>query len=83
MQGLVRHCSGVQMQRVQNKKLWNLFALHYGNMQERWGQEAGLHLVNGGLQMLWHGTSETEPHKVYATEQGGDACFVYHVSTLV
>ncbi|KAL3158168.1 hypothetical protein ABBQ32_011758 [Trebouxia sp. C0010 RCD-2024] len=60
----------VKVQRIQNKKLWNLFALHYGHMQERWSQEPGLHLVNGGLPMLWHGTSATEPHKVYATEQG-------------
>lgn len=65
----------VQVHRIQNRKLWKLFALHYGNMQERWSHEPGLHLVNGGLPMLWHGTSDTEPDKVYATEQGEDCCF--------
>ena len=39
-------------------------------MQERWNHEPELHLANGGLPTLWHGTSATEPHKVYATEQG-------------
>ncbi|KAL3136737.1 hypothetical protein ABBQ38_005454 [Trebouxia sp. C0009 RCD-2024] len=64
------HLEIVKVERIQNMKLWKLFALHYGHMQERWSQEPGLHLVNGGLPMLWHGTSATEPHKVYATEQG-------------
>ena len=66
----------LQIHRIQNKKLWKLSALHHGNMQERWSHEPDLHLANGGLPQLWHGTGVTEPHKVYATEQGEGCCLV-------
>ena len=66
----------LQIHRIQNKKLWKLFALHYENVQERWSHEPNLHLANGGLPQLWHGTGATEPHKVYATEQGKACCLL-------
>lgn len=39
-------------------------------MKERWAHEPGLPLLNGGLETLWHGTTHTEPRKIYATELG-------------
>ena len=67
-------CWCMQIHRVQNMKLWKLFAMHYENMRERWRHEPNLELVNGGLPSLWHGTRHTEPHKVCTTEQGMQRC---------
>lgn len=66
----------LQVHRIQNKKLWKLFAFHHSNMQERWSHEPDLHLANGGLSTLWHGTSFTEPYSVDATEQGELCCCI-------
>ena len=63
----------LQVHRIQNKKLWRAFSHSQASMKERWAHEPGLPLLNGGLETLWHGTTETEPHKIYATELG-QAC---------
>ena len=60
----------LQIHRIQNKKLWRAFCHSQASMKERWAHEPGLPLLNGGLETLWHGTSATEPHKIYATELG-------------
>jgi hypothetical protein len=39
-------------------------------MKERWTHEPSLPLINGGHPTLWHGTSHTEPYKIYGTELG-------------
>ena len=72
--GVRSRACDMQLHRIQSKKLWKQFAFHYSNMQERWSHNPELDLVNGGLPMLWHGTSATEPQHVYATEQGVDFC---------
>ncbi|KAL0025892.1 hypothetical protein WJX77_000090 [Trebouxia sp. C0004] len=67
------HAAGatvVKVHRIQNKKLWSAFAHSQACMQERWTHEPSLPLINGGHSNLWHGTSHTEPHKIYGTEQG-------------
>ena len=47
-----------------------MYAASWASMKDRWSHEPGLPLVNGGGPTLWHGTSHTEPHKMYATELG-------------
>ncbi len=60
----------VQVHRIQNKKLWNAFAHSQACMKERWSHEPSLPLINGGHPTLWHGTSRTEPYKIYGAELG-------------
>lgn len=42
-------------------------------MRRRWKGEPGLQVRNGGAHTLWHGTTETEPNRIYATEHGRPA----------
>ena len=60
----------VQVHRIQNKKLWKAFLHSQACMKERWSHEPHLPLVNGGRLTLWHGTSHTEPYKIYGSELG-------------
>lgn len=60
----------MQVHRIQNKKLWKAFAHSQACMKERWSHEPHLPLVNGGRLTLWHGTSHTEPYKIYGSELG-------------
>ncbi|KAL0050801.1 hypothetical protein WJX82_007440 [Trebouxia sp. C0006] len=60
----------VKVHRIQNKKLWNAFGHSQACMKERWSHEPSLPLINGGHPTLWHGTSHTEPYKIYGAELG-------------
>lgn len=64
------------VQRIQNKLLWEAFAEKYARLKRRWSDEPDLDLVNGGAMTLWHGTTFTQPNRIYATEHGK------HISSL-
>jgi len=65
-----------QVHRIQNKLLWEAFAEKYARLKRRWSHEPDLDLVNGGAMTLWHGTTFTQPNRIYATEHGK------HISSL-
>lgn len=60
----------LQVHRIQNKLLWKVYASNLDAMRARWQDEPALHLVNGGLPSLWHGTSLADPWNIYAAEHG-------------
>lgn len=66
----LQHETVVKVHRIQNKLLWEAFAEKYARLKRRWSHEPDLDLVNGGAMMLWHGTTGTQPIRIYATEHG-------------
>ena len=65
-----------QVHRIQNMLLWEAFAEKYARLKRRWSHEPDLDLVNGGAMTLWHGTTGTQPIKIYATEHGKHISFL-------
>ena len=56
----------VQVQRIQNRKLYQHFCSSKQQMRERWAHEPSLELE----QDLYHGTKYTDPELIYTDEYG-------------
>eukprot|EP00347_Sterkiella_histriomuscorum_P016158 403354258 len=51
------------IERIQNKKLWRNFKHALDDITDQWGKQTETH-------MLYHGTKQTPPEKIYDSEEG-------------
>lgn len=58
--------SQLQIERIQNRKLWQHYCGSKQQMQERWAHDPSLTLE----QDLWHGSTCTDPALIYTDEYG-------------
>eukprot|EP00347_Sterkiella_histriomuscorum_P003822 403362807 len=58
----------LNVERIQNKKLWRNFKYAEDDFNEKWGQPAK-------TLMLYHGTRKTKPSNIYDSEEGFNMLF--------